>query len=124
MSPRSFLPIHAVSMRLVAACAALAITLGCGGAAGPLEPEPVATTTVNILSKTFDPPSIKVAAGATVTFNNQDTFNHNITFADTTITSVANFAASTRTAVMPTTPGTYTYTCTRHSGMIGTIRVE
>jgi plastocyanin len=66
------------SLALLAALAATAA--GCGGS-DPLESDPVATTQVTLpKSYRFDPPVIEVAPGATVTWENEDSFTHTVRF--------------------------------------------
>ena len=72
----------------------------------------------------FSPPDIQVAPGATVTFTNQDNFNHNVTFTAAGITSIPNYSSGAKTAVMPAAAGTYAYRCTIHPGMQGTVKVQ
>lgn len=108
---------------------ALVVLAACGSSADITPPAPtcaqcVATTSVNMQGRLFVPPDIKVAPGATVSFTNLDGFNHNVVFAGTAIATVADFTTGTKTAVMPTTKGTYTFVCTRHAGMTGSVHVE
>ena len=72
----------------------------------------------------FSPTAILVSKGATVTWTNQDNTAHNVTFADGTIKSIADFTTGTQSTTMPQTAGTYTYRCTIHSGMNGTVIVQ
>lgn len=108
----------------------LAFTLvaaACGGgyATGPsTSGGPVATTSVELKNIAFAPAAIRVAAGATVTFTNNDGVNHNVTFTESTVTSVGNFASGARQVVMPQTTGTYAYHCTIHPSMQGTVLVQ
>ena len=118
--------------RLVLALVAVA---ACGGGGGydrtptsPITPttpsNPIATTSVSLQSNLFNPADIVVPLSATVTFTNTDGINHNVTFASQAITSVPNWTSGDRTAKMPATPGTYTYTCTIHPGMNGSAKVQ
>jgi glucose/arabinose dehydrogenase len=87
----------------------------------------VATDTGGAL--TFDPGEITVPAGATVrlTFTNKATVPHNLTFEDP-------IGAATDTVIDPgdsqtieftaPEPGEYTFVCTLHPGMGGTLLVE
>jgi amicyanin len=77
---------------------------------------------VKIGNFTFAPPELKVKAGTTVTWTNEDDIPH-------TVVSPNNF----RSKVLDTTgtyaftfmtPGTYKYFCSLHPHMAGTIIVE
>jgi plastocyanin len=72
----------------------------------------------------FAPAAIVVSPGATVTWTNNDNTNHNVTFSSTSIASTTEFASGSKAVVMPTTAGTYAYTCTLHGGMNGTVKVQ
>ena len=85
---------------------------------------PTTTTSVTMSSKLFQPAAILVSKGATVTWTNQDNFPHNVTFSNASIVSIANFSTGSKTAVMPTIAGTYSYQCTIHPGMNGTVTVQ
>jgi plastocyanin len=111
--------------RLIILTAALVLT-ACGGSdaiSGSKEP-PVATTSVSLKNIAFAPGEIQVTPGATVQFTNNDGIAHNITFADASITGATDFTSGTRSVEMPLTPGTYTYRCTIHSGMTGSVVVQ
>ena len=57
-------------------------------------------------------------------FTNSDGIAHNVTFASTDVASVPNWTSGARTVSMPATTGTYSYTCTIHAGMNGTVKVQ
>jgi plastocyanin len=106
-----------------------ATACGGGGSNGiptiPSTPtNPVATTSVALQNSLFDPAHIVVAPGATVTFNNTDNIDHNVVFGGQGITAIGVWRTGTRNAVMPTTAGTYEYTCTIHAGMSGSVKVQ
>ena len=84
----------------------------------------VATTSVSLINTAFVPPDIRVSPGATVTFTNNDGIQHNVTFANSGIVSTGNFASGPKNVVMPVTPGTYTFQCTIHGGMAGSVLVQ
>ena len=85
----------------------------CGGSAGT----PVAAADI-----AFNPNSVTVAAGATVTWTNGDQVPHTVTFNGGP--DCGQFAAgSTVTATFPAA-GTFTYKCTIHSSMTGTVVVQ
>ncbi len=77
----------------------------------------------------FEPESVTVPAGTTVrlTFDNVSTVPHNLTFRDTinaaTATTVAAGASETIEFTAPEA-GEYTFVCTLHPGMEGTLIVE
>jgi plastocyanin len=72
----------------------------------------------------FRPSAILVAKGATVTWTNQDNIAHNVTFSDASVTSIGDFSSGSKTSVMPSAAGTYSYRCTIHPGMDGTVTVQ
>ena len=75
----------------------------------------------------FSPAAVSITRGGTVTWSNgSSTTLHNVTFTTGGApTNVSNFTASTGT-VSRTFPnaGTYSYQCTNHAGMNGSVRVE
>ncbi len=85
----------------------------------------VATTAVEMRNIAFNPPAIKVAAGAVVTWTNNDAVNHNVTFDGGAVAASGTMAAGVAKALtMPTVAGTYAYHCTFHSSMTGTVQVQ
>jgi plastocyanin len=72
----------------------------------------------------FDPSAIIVAPGATVTWTWANTTQHNVTFANASITSSSTQAGGTYSTAMPSAAGTYSYSCTLHAGMSGTVQVQ
>jgi plastocyanin len=84
----------------------------------------VATTAVEMKGFAFTPPAIKVASGATVVWTNSDGTNHNVTFDGNAVPASGNFATGTKSLMMPTAAGTYTYKCTLHAGMNGSVLVQ
>jgi plastocyanin len=88
--------------------------------------EPVATSTVNLPpSYRFDPPSISIEAGTTVTWTNSDNFTHSVQLLDDEQPSepmVMQPGASTTFTFAA--PGTYQYVCHLHpQNMRGTVTV-
>ena len=88
-------------------------------AATPASAEDVA---VKIGNFTFGPQDLKVKAGTTVTWTNEDDIPH-------TIVSANNFRSKPldsddRFSFTFTTPGTYRYFCSLHPHMTGTIVVH
>lgn len=88
-------------------------------AATPASAEDVA---VKIGNFTFGPQEVKVKAGTTVTWTNEDDIPH-------TVVSPNNFRSKAldtdgKYSFTFTTPGTYKYFCSLHPHMTGTIVVE
>ena len=79
-------------------------------------------TAIKIGNFTFGPQELKVKAGTTVTWTNEDDIPH-------TVVSPNNFRSKVLDtdgtyAFTFTTPGTYKYFCSLHPHMTGTIVVE
>jgi plastocyanin len=94
----------------LAAVALLAIA-GCGGS--DAAPSPVATTEVAMVkSYRFDPKTIEIEAGDTVTWRNDDNFTHTVQV-DGREDNVVEPGESV--AISFDEPGTYHYVCRLHS---------
>ena len=76
---------------------------------------------VMITSFSFEPSTITVPKGATVTWTNQDPVAHTITGADFDSGSIGPGKTYSRTFDRA---GTYEYHCTIHPGMKGTVMVQ
>ena len=88
-------------------------------AATPVRAEDVA---IKIGNFTFGPQELKIKAGTTVTWTNEDDIPH-------TVVSLNNFRSKAldsedKYSFTFTTPGTYKYFCSLHPHMTGTIVVE
>ncbi len=79
--------------------------------------------TVSIASVAFSTPSLTIAAGDTVTWVNNDAAVHNVTADDGSWSSGLLTAGASFSHTF-TDPGVYTYSCTLHPGMTGTIVVN
>jgi plastocyanin len=89
-------------------------------------PAPAATplpalqsASVTIQNFAFSPQVVKITAGGSVTWTNQDGVIHTVTFSDSTQT-ISNSASYTKKF---DTPGTYAYHCSIHPSMTGTVEV-
>jgi plastocyanin len=108
---------------------------GCGGSSsnGPVDPPrppPTVCTPGNgtvcmTTSNTFDPASMTVAVGTTVTWMNTTGVTHNVTFdSPGSPANIPSFASGAQTATFPS-KGTFAYHCTIHgASMSGTITVQ
>ena len=86
-----------------------------------------APASVSMAAGWFNPQTVTVAVGETVTWVNDDTVGHVVvtTSAVTTNTFYSGVVAvGASFSWTPTTPGTYPYYCTIHPGMNGTAVVE
>jgi|tagenome__1003787_1003787.scaffolds.fasta_scaffold20534415_2 plastocyanin len=97
---------------VVAVVAALFIVAGAASAAGKA---------VSIAGFAFNPGTIKVHAGDTITWTNQDAASHTAT-GDGFDTGTIGTGASA--SVTFDTAGTFAYHCSIHSSMTGTVVVE
>jgi plastocyanin len=109
---------------LLAAVAMLAATVfaaGCGGARE--SGAPVATTEVKMVkSYRFDPKTIEIAAGQTVSWANEDNFTHTVEVEGQEDHKVGQGES---VEITFDKPGTYEYVCTLHSqDMEGTVIVK
>lgn len=124
---------HLIAVALLAATATY-----CGGSGGdngtaPLPGNPLGATctpaagTVCIgTNNSFNPTSVTITKGSTVTWNNPTGVTHNVTFNAVTgaPANIPNFSSGTRSDVFATA-GTYPYHCTIHGlSMSGTIVVQ
>jgi plastocyanin len=122
---------------LVTGSAALLLTLAaaCGSSSGggsaptstPTSPSssapaPAASATITITNFVFTGP-LTVSPGATVAVTNTDSASHTVT-ADNGTFDVPAPAGQTVTFTAPTKAGTYTYFCTIHPTMHGTLIVK
>jgi plastocyanin len=83
---------------------------------------PVATNQVGVSDNTFSPASIVVSAGTTVTWTwAAGAAPHNVTFSDGNNSGDKSTGTFSRTF---STAGTFNYSCTLHSGMNGTVKVN
>jgi plastocyanin len=91
--------------------AAVVVAAGCGGSGQ--SSEPVATTEVAMVkSYRFDPKTIEIEAGQTVTWRNDDNFTHTVQ-----VDGQADHEVEPGESVSITfeRPGTYHYVCRLHS---------
>lgn len=113
MSPRRFLLPAAVVL------VATVVAAGCGSTGSS---EPVATTKVSMAkSYRFDPGTIEIKAGDTVTWTNNDNFTHTVKVDGQEDHKVGR---GDSVSITFDKPGSYHYVCTLHSkDMDGTVIV-
>lgn len=104
-----------VTTALLAGCGAVGVVAGVTDEPGP----PVATSTVQVVDNDFDPPDAELAVGDTMTWRWEGEADHNVV-GDGFESPVQNDGTFEHRF---TQPGTYTYRCTLHGGMQGTVTV-
>ena len=90
--------------------------------AAPATPAMPSTAAVTIQNFAFNPSSVTVSAGGTVTWTNRDQATHTVT-SDTGAFTSNNLVTGNSYSFTFTTPGTYRYHCSIHTGMMGTVIV-
>ena len=121
-----------MSPHLSKACVlALAVVALAGCSAGerreqPADVKPVATDTVTLArSYRFDPVAIRVEAGDTVTWTNEDEFTHDVQMESGDDTKRHQLEPGDEVSITFEEPGTYDYECTFHPrDMRGRVVVE
>lgn len=83
-----------------------------------------AAHTISIQNFAFSPSTITVAPGATVTVTNHDQVAHTITSAKGGFNTGDIAAGQSKTFTAPNTPGSYSYICSIHQYMTGTLVVS
>jgi plastocyanin len=92
-------------------------------AAGTPSPEAAAgETAINIANFAFDPPTLSIPAGTTVTWTNQDSAPHTATDTGGAFQSGKLDQGQSYSFTFDT-PGTYNYHCEYHANMTATITV-
>ena len=105
------------SLIAIAACGSDSTTGPSGSSA------PVLTNAVSVSDDRFTSPDIQVSPGTTVTWTwASNASQHNVSFSDGT-TSGNRSANATFTRTFASA-GTFSYSCTLHSGMNGTVTVK
>jgi plastocyanin len=111
---------------VIAALATVVLGAACGPGAGAAGASPVATTSVDLPpSYRFEPASITVPAGSTVTWTNDDHFTHSVQLlAGDAATDPQLMEPGATASVTFATPGTFPYQCHLHpQDMQGTVTV-
>ena len=85
--------------------------------------EQVVTTEISMLNSQFEPQNIRVAAGETITWTNDDSVTHTAT-ADNGEFDSGHLEPGNAFSHVFEEPGTYDYRCTIHPTMVGTITVQ
>jgi plastocyanin len=112
-------------MRYALAAAVLGAVVGSGLAGGVLVARAqTSATAVSIHNFTFNPQTVTVKAGTTVTWTNKDDIPHGIAATNNAFKRSQALDTDDSYSFTFTTPGTYQYFCYVHPHMTGTIVVE
>ena len=127
------------SLRFVAVAALMMSAIGCSGYSSPSSPSSAPSTTPtpggasssvaiakgaeSLGNRAYTPDNLSVAVGSTVTWMNTDTVAHTTT-SDASGWNSGSLPAGGQFAFTFQTPGTYTYRCTIHPGMVGVVSVH
>ena len=123
-------------MKFVRAGAVAALVIGlsaCGSSSSPSSPSPAPPSGANNVSipvsastlgtSAYAPNPFTVSAGTTVTWTNNDSIPHTST-SNSGAWDSGSIAAGGHFSFTFQTKGTFTYHCTIHPGMIGTLVVQ
>jgi plastocyanin len=81
-------------------------------------------TSITISNFMFQPMSLTVSPGATVSVTNKDSATHTLTATGNEFNTGDIVQNHTKTFTAPMKPGTYNYICNIHQFMMGTITVK
>ena len=95
----------------------------CGASAGAQPSQSSETSTVSMANLSFNPATITVMAGTTVTWMNADSVPHTVT-ADNGSFDKGTVAPGMSVSMTFSTPGTFAYHCNIHPFMHGTVTVQ
>lgn len=89
----------------------------------PSSAAPVTGNAVTIQNFTFQPANLQVKVGTTVTWTNNDTAPHTVTFRDSSLTSSGILRQGDTYSYTFTKAGTFSYYCAVHTYMVGQVTV-
>ena len=129
-TPQAFLATLVSAPLLLVACGSSSDTSSAGsttpsaGSISTASNPPAATaTTIGIDNFAFTPDNATTAVGTTITWTNDQKFVHTVTADDGSFDSGDMAAGATFEQTFDAT-GTFTYHCSSHSNMTGTITVQ
>jgi plastocyanin len=117
---------HAMRTRSLLAVVLFIVLSACegDGAAVKACPDPVSTTSVEMVNFAFEPDCLSVEAGATVSLRNTSNEPHTFTVEDTDVHVNVLRGQSEQANLAGLDPGLYAVTCSFHSMMEATLKVE
>jgi len=123
MNPYSFLRLAIVALGVSI------IVSACGSdSSSPTAPSTAADVTVTIqgnnASNSYAPNPVSMRVGQTIAWRNADSITHTATQDSGRFNTGSVAAGATSAATMMNAAGTFTYHCTIHPGMVGTVSVQ
>jgi len=123
MNPYSFLRLAIVALGVSI------IVSACGSdSSSPTAPSTAAGVTVTIqgnnASNSYAPNPVSMRVGQTIAWRNADSITHTATQDSGRFNTGSVAAGATSAATMMNAAGTFTYHCTIHPGMVGTVSVQ
>ena len=116
-----------IGLAALAAVTALA-GAGCGSSSSPTTPTVAADVTITMVgdrgNQSFSPNPTTMRVGQTVAWKNGDTTAHDATQDASRFGTGTISAGATSAPITMSTAGTFTYHCTIHPGMVGTVVVR
>jgi len=117
-----------MNLRIASLAALLAFSAGCSSSTTAPTPTPgtpvsIVTGSSNLTTTAYNPNPVSVAVGGTVTWTNNDTTAHTST-GDNGSWNSGSIAPGASFSMTFATAGTFTYHCTIHPGMVGTVTVQ
>ena len=100
---------------------AIPLMIGIGRASEPPAP---AAVQVNIFNYKFDPATVTVPVGTTVTWTNKDEIPHTVASSDKSFPGSSGLDTGDSYSYTFTKPGSYAYFCTLHPFMTGKVVVQ
>ncbi len=106
----------------------IVLLLACGvllslGASSARFAAPAENATVRIRDMQFQPGTVRIKVGGTVTWNNADDRDHTVTAVDNSFKS-GNLKSGASFTFRFTKAGNFDYSCTYHPRMRGSVQVE
>src|SRR5215831_613712 len=117
-----------MKVRLSLLAALVGLSIGCGSSSpsspsNPGTPVSIVNGSSTLTTTAYAPNPVSIAVGGTVTWTNNDITTHTAT-ADNGSFSSGNIAPGASFSRTFSTAGSFTYKCTIHPNMVGTVNVQ
>ena len=104
--------------------AVLLLAQGCSKSSSPTSPSPPPANSVSIVDFAFNPTSITVDSGVTVTWTNNGAATHTVTSDSSGLFNSGDISSGNTYSHLFNTKGTFGYHCIHHAGMTASITVK